>query len=426
MPITWRNIEAPDFRGVQQGMAAAGQGLQDALGNLGAIANTQRDQMIANTVKQRGLNTQAALEAITQATPTLDAWGNVNFDETVGQFGDINRADVWSAFQNRDDILRQEALDNLNLTAKQQAIDIADAQEGRAGEKHTSELATAALGRQTTRQNQNIKLTQEAERLDLKSAKDEFNTSMVDYLSKGGTIEDFRTKVMPGLMQDAEGKPTKLTKYATELETELANYDTKVSNLTTRQRAEADFITQNATEQHNIELATLDNQEQTFNAANPVAPLPTPSQEISTLGEVYNYIGKVAPEQGWWYPSWDGRGGAEGQELVNIIKKDVRDVSGDVYTELSKEGFDLPKNYTLPPEVVQAAVESMQVGDDKEMNTEQFKQVLLDFGKIHFKNQINIDKQAENRKNNAEKRANLSKSFRETIYNTPDVVRNLK
>ena len=65
MAITWKNIEAPDFRGAQFGLSEASKLIGGAIDTVGALANQQRQFNINEQQQQEGKQQQQG-EAKTQ------------------------------------------------------------------------------------------------------------------------------------------------------------------------------------------------------------------------------------------------------------------------------------------------------------------------------------------------------------------------
>ena len=65
-PITWRNIEAPDMRGVMQGMGIAQQGMNSGFDKLQNVFKTIEDTDKANWEQQKQNNTQAFMNELTK------------------------------------------------------------------------------------------------------------------------------------------------------------------------------------------------------------------------------------------------------------------------------------------------------------------------------------------------------------------------
>lgn len=104
MAITWRNINAPDLRGVSAMTAQAGNAFSGALDSLGQIAE-QQEGILAN---EKAANTQEALEAI-QSIKDIETYNNTSMDQLIGKYGEqINRREVFNAFTGRDDQIWSE------------------------------------------------------------------------------------------------------------------------------------------------------------------------------------------------------------------------------------------------------------------------------------------------------------------------------
>lgn len=108
MPITWRNIEAPDFRGAQAGIESASRMIGGALGSLGQLANQQRQLNIAEAQglqqmaaedqqRTKDIDTQAALDQIASIT-NMDVYKDTDLRDIIGKNINANRKEVRDAF----------------------------------------------------------------------------------------------------------------------------------------------------------------------------------------------------------------------------------------------------------------------------------------------------------------------------------------
>ncbi|AJF40733.1 hypothetical protein AVV30_gp075 [Vibrio phage phi 1] len=136
MAITWRNIDAPSFGGVQQGLANAGESFDRAIQGLTNIGSAQRAVNIAEEdritkeaeevelkLKQEeektiADNTQRALEAI-RGIKTIEQYQNTSFDDLLLKYGDkVNRSELFKAFDYQDDLIYADKDKQLDRTIK--------------------------------------------------------------------------------------------------------------------------------------------------------------------------------------------------------------------------------------------------------------------------------------------------------------------
>lgn len=125
MPITWKNIEAPDFRQAQLGTAMAGDTIQQALQGIRDIGTEQRDIADANLASATEAFTQSAEEQLLANTQNADDLAKFDF----GKFADevavnpVDRNALHELFLTRADALRQEELDKLQMEAQKVGIE---------------------------------------------------------------------------------------------------------------------------------------------------------------------------------------------------------------------------------------------------------------------------------------------------------------
>lgn len=125
MPITWRNIEAPNFRQAQLGVATANESIQDALQGIRNIGTEQRQIADANLDSATQAFTQNAEEQLLASTQNADDLANFDF----GKFADevavnpVDRNALHDLFLTRADALRQEELDKLQVEAQKVGIE---------------------------------------------------------------------------------------------------------------------------------------------------------------------------------------------------------------------------------------------------------------------------------------------------------------
>jgi hypothetical protein len=125
MPITWRNIEAPDFRQSQLGLAAAGDAFSKAFSGIENLAEDQRGIADANLESATQAFTQRAEEQLIAGTQNQDALANFDFGKFAdeAQVNPIDREALHALFLTRADKLRQEELDKLQLEAQKVGIE---------------------------------------------------------------------------------------------------------------------------------------------------------------------------------------------------------------------------------------------------------------------------------------------------------------
>lgn len=107
-PITWRNINAPNFAGVQQGLASGGQSITNGLNTLANAAQSVADNENQAFNDQRDFNTQQLLNQIAGTTDTTGvsaARGDITGQlENLGGGVDANR--VLASLDTRGNTLR--------------------------------------------------------------------------------------------------------------------------------------------------------------------------------------------------------------------------------------------------------------------------------------------------------------------------------
>jgi len=383
MAITWRNIDAPNFSGAQQGIAAASNTFDKAVSGLADIGQRQQDIATANAATQ-STNALTNLKSnILEGTQTSEQFDAFDFAGVAAQQQGLSAKDKSAAFDyfagREQDVLNQEAKelgmqsDKLNIKSQQNA------------------------------------LAKEAKQLDKDRYLESAQLRITGMLQDGMTMEQIKSSMGDEL---AKGK------YATDVYSYMDKVDKARSGLTFQQQKQADHLNLVAKTNYESGIADLDMRAKNLDQLYPVDQKLTPTMEVKSLSDTLRYAATNAPEQGW-YPSWDSRAGAEGEELRDYINEDIEDVTESMQTLLKD-----PK-YTIPPQAIQLAVEAMGIDDSKEMNTDTLKLTILDYAKRMRQNDVNIKKKMEaNTKIRDDKKA-LTKTYQDTSFNIYDNVKNL-
>lgn len=135
MPITWRNINAPSFGAANALLARSGQQVSEGLNSIAAIARQQGQEAQKDLDVQKDKNTQTVLERI-NAIGSMEEHGKTDINSLMEGFGDqIDRKSIMSAFNQRDNEIRDEYVSEQNF---------ADIQERNTDEYKAIKTALAA------------------------------------------------------------------------------------------------------------------------------------------------------------------------------------------------------------------------------------------------------------------------------------------
>lgn len=115
-PITWRNINAPSFAGVQQGLTAGSQSVSNGLKTLENAARGIGNERQRVADETKGFNTQTLMNQIS-GLDNLEGYDTLNDDVRASlaeQGAGVDSAKVLAALGQRDNTLRQDATDTFN------------------------------------------------------------------------------------------------------------------------------------------------------------------------------------------------------------------------------------------------------------------------------------------------------------------------
>jgi len=120
--ITWRNINAPSFAGVQQGMASAREGISDGIAGLQGALQTVRTNNDNSFDEARDMKTQSLMDQI-QGLGNLDGYGDLSTDvrsqlDGMGS-GQVDKSKILASLGQRDDTLRTDATNEYNYSEAQ-------------------------------------------------------------------------------------------------------------------------------------------------------------------------------------------------------------------------------------------------------------------------------------------------------------------
>ncbi|MGL4252882.1 MAG: hypothetical protein ACRCR2_02315 [Fusobacteriaceae bacterium] len=412
MAITWRNIGSADFGTSVSAFNTAGNSFDKAISSLQGIAQDQRDMNIFGEQKERGENTQAAIEALKAAAPDMESYKALEFDKTVNPFGqNIDRAAVFKYYEQLDDDLMKNQKDAIGL--EKDRVDLERGKIGIEGDKLANEAkrlgmkatkqGMAHAAKRMAREDQQYKDSQ-----DLNAA----TAQLTSYLAKGGNMEDAKEKLIPDLL-------TNLSATGVASFNQLAsNLDKSMQDMTVRQKEDLGYLNQATKLEYDNTIAKLNAEESTVMEQYPVDKGLTPINETKTLSDTMAYATKVAPPEGVF--SLNTEGGSGGKKL----QKRIQDVFDQVNERM--KAADKIGNYELPVQAIQMAVESMPVTEGKEMDTSLLMQRTLEYATRMRKSELNAQKQAELRGDISRRRKEADERFLDTIKGNPEAIRNLK
>lgn len=368
MPITWRNVDAPSFTGVQQGLEAAGQSFQRALGTLGGMAEQQRDLNIQEQQKQRSDQTQAAIEALSAAAQDVESYDKLNFADTVKQFGDINREKAFKFYEGLEDDLYKD-------------------------------------------QKQKLEFNRLANQADKEEYLNSATTAITDAYAKGFSSEEIKKTILPNL---AKGK------YSSDVYGVFNRLDKERNSLTVQQQRQYDFLNQEADSNYANVVGSLDAEQQQVTQQYPVDDTLTPKQEVQSISETKSYMSKVAPKEG--LVRWGTRGGGEGIYLHEVLDEDIKRATRKIKAQLPE---DQRSGYELNPQAIQMAVEAMPISEDGEMDTSKLYDTILDYERRIRQNERNRTTRAALIADIVKRKQDAAKQHRDTLYSNMQSVKNL-
>lgn len=176
MAITWKNIEGPDFRGAQQGVAAAGDAFANAFKGLETFANDRNALADRNFNAQMVANEQGAREALMAATATPELAAEFDFTKFMEGRDNLtaaSRAALLGESKKRPtELLRYEEslqdlanLDNrakqLENAAKKSDLSVESLELGNEGKKLSNELSEKTQATKIAQGKANLKATQQ-------------------------------------------------------------------------------------------------------------------------------------------------------------------------------------------------------------------------------------------------------------------------
>jgi hypothetical protein len=115
-PITWRNINAPSFAGVQRGVSAGGQSISNGINTLANVAQGIGDEKKRSIQETKTTNTNDLLAQIASQN-NLDNFGGMQ-EQVRGQVqglgNEVDASKIYSALEQRQGALRTNATADTN------------------------------------------------------------------------------------------------------------------------------------------------------------------------------------------------------------------------------------------------------------------------------------------------------------------------
>lgn len=348
-PITWRNVNAPDLRASQLGLAAAGDAFQNAVRGIGDLAKSQRDINIGLANEAASNAQQQLIENIFAGTQDQKAYDAFDFNTTTNAIEGLTAAGRKAGLDfllSRENELDAEALQNLNLLKGQAQIE-----QAKAGAEANRASAQAARAR--ARAFDQDRLEKEADNNMINAAN--------KYLTSGMTQNTSTSELMTGLndwMIANNATAAQRQKILAMAKGEMAYYDTPTGRedlqyLNQQQQAlNAEYAPQIAPLDYGIQEADK--------IINRRTEIQKPIDEAKSLVSASAYVNNNVDATNW---------GDDPKDIMNAYDKAKTDVAKDIKEalgrQLAKEGK--PKavidkytvGYTVPEELANLVLQSM-------------------------------------------------------------------
>lgn len=376
MAITWKTIAAPDFSSSSGMLARAGNAFESALQSVGGIVK-QQEGIIAD---ERAQNTQQAIEQIA-GIKNIEDYNNTSMNDLVMKFGtNINREEVFNAFESRDDEIYKEQ-----------------------GEAYNRLIQTDT---RTTLNN-----------LDA-------------YISEGMTSGKTQEELKAGLDVLLADKPTEVRIAARNHFLDTMSFE---NDLTPEGKVMYEAGLKSLDSKYNVQMQNLDDQLMDQEAIVGMDPLKG-TTELRSQMSLVDYINTHAPDTFWGSFSWpDFLGGAyEGQDitsLVNKVKSDKATVQ-EMQSQLIAAGIpekEVKKYRTIPEDVFKHVVMTAIRTGDKELrlgSTSEFRKKIAETAATYYAYQkdavvakSNIRKLRSERVGLAERQAKDTVKLRNNVKN---------
>lgn len=340
MPITWKTVAAPDFSSASGMLARAGNAFENALQSVGGIVK-QQEGIIAD---ERAQNTQQAIEQIA-GLKNIEDYNNTTLDSLIGKYGsNINREEVFNAFEARDDQIYAEQ-----------------------GEAYNRMIQTDT---RTTLNNVDA------------------------YISEGLMGKKTQEELKAGLDVLLADKPTEVRMAARNHFLDTMTFE---NDLTPEGKVMYEAGLKSLDAKYNVQMQNLDDQLVDQEAIVAMDPLKD-TTELRSQMSLADYINTHAPDTFWGSFSWpDFLGGAyEGKDidsLITTVKGDT-DTVKTMQEQLIAAGMspkEAKKYRTIPEDVFKHVVMSSIRTSDKEIrlgSTSEFRKKIADTAATYYAYQI--------------------------------------
>lgn len=336
MSITWKTVAAPDFSAASGMMARAGNAFESALQSVGNIAE-QQENILAT---EKAQNTQAAIEKIA-GIKNIDEYNNTTLDDLVAKFGtQINREEVFNAFESRDEEIYKEQ--------------------------------DAAYNRMV--------------QTDTRTTLNNLDAYISEGVSSGKTQEELKV----GLDAILADKPTEVRMAARNHFLDTMTFE---NDLTPEGKVMYEAGLKSLDAKYNVQMQNLDDQLMDQEAIVSLDPLKG-TTELRSQMSLADYINTYAPDTFWGSFSWpDFLGGAyEGKDidsLITTVKGDT-DTVKTMQEQLIAAGMspkEAKKYRTIPEDVFKHVVMSSIRTGDKEIrlgSTSEFRKKIADTAATYY------------------------------------------
>ena len=351
-PITWRNIQAPDLRASQLGLAAAGDAFQNAVRGIGDLAKSQRDINIGLANEAASNAQQQLIENIFAGTQDQKAYDAFDFNTTANAIDGLTAAGRKAGLDfllSRENELDAEALQNLNLLKGQAQIEQAKA--GAEANRASAQAARARAG------------AFDQDRLE-KEADNNMINAANKYLTSGMTQNTSTSELMTGLndwMIANNATAAQRQKILTMAKGEMAYYDTPTGR---------------------EDLQYLNQQQQALNAeyAPKIAPLDYGIEEADKVINQYTEAQKPIEQAKSLVSASEfirnNVNATEDQSAISNVYRNAKataskDIVDNVSKQLAAQGMpanvikEVTAGYKVPEELANLVLQSMPTNEGK-------------------------------------------------------------
>ena len=346
IPITWKNINTPDFFGASRMTEAGGESIDRGLQHLAQLGKEQRGIEDANYATGKAQNTEEALAKIREISTLSDyekaqQSGNFDLASIRDQYGaQVNSGALTEAFATRDDQIKQEEMANYEYGQQQlartedpirnaalslaQAGKYKEAKNKAAGLSDSADILGKIEGIRTNTLDTNYELNERGKKL-----KREKELSELTQLVDAGFANNTDPTIINNQLQEfANQEGRNLTPGVLEevmknnmLRQEQLSQLTVAEQEERRRTSEAALVEkEEALAAGQASLAAMDEEL----SKDPYSIYEANTAETGDVASVFNYILSKAPEEAEWMDTDWGAGGDDLMDKLVNAEKDLK------------------------------------------------------------------------------------------------------